>query len=90
MTNGQPPIKIECLKGAEEICSFIKEDPQCIVTLVKDEGLPAWKRNSRGPWRALNIDLYNWMVGQRNKYLKDTPKYLNSAQGSRLKAQGKE
>jgi len=70
------PVKIECLKGAEEICGFVKEDPQKINCLVRDEGLPAWKRNSAGPWRALNVDLFNWMLHQRNKYLKDTPKYL--------------
>jgi len=72
----RPPIEIETLKGAVEICAFIKEDPKKITYLVKNEGLPAWKRSISGQWRALNIDLYGWMIAQRKKYLKDTPKYL--------------
>lgn len=72
----QPPVKIECLKGAKEICAFIKEDPKDIANLVKNEQLPAWKRSKNSHWYALNVDLYQWLIGQRNKYLKDTPKYL--------------
>ena len=62
-----PPVF--CLKGAEEICAFVKEDPKRICKLVKEEGLPAWKRNESGTWRALNIDLTNWLLMQRQKYL---------------------
>ena len=58
-----------CLRGAEEICNFIKEDPKCLGKLVECENLPAWKRNGKGPWRALNIDLMEWFVYQRDKYL---------------------
>lgn len=72
------PIAIETLKGAEEICDFIKEDRRQICYFVEHEGLPAWKRSENGEWYALNIDLYLWMIGQRNKYLKDTPKYLQN------------
>lgn len=72
-------LKIKCLKGAEEICKFVKEDPKQIFRLVQEEGLPAWKRSDRSCWRELNIGLYKWMVGQRNKYLKDTPRYLNNS-----------
>ena len=72
----QMPVKIECLRGAEEIGRFIKEDPCSVANLVKNEGLPAWKRSQNGTWRALNIDLFHWMIQQRKKYLKDTPKYL--------------
>jgi len=71
-----PPTKIECLKGADEICEFIKEDPRLIIYLVEHENLPAWKRDGKGTWRALNVDLYSWMLFQRTKYIKDTPKYL--------------
>jgi hypothetical protein len=69
-------VKIKILKGAEEIAGFIKEDVNQIPHLVKDEGLPAWKRTYRGPWRALDIDLCRWLLSQRKKYLKDTPKYI--------------
>jgi len=74
-----PPEKIECLRGAEEICDFVKEDHNQITYLVESENLPAWKRNEKGPWRALNVDLYNWMIFQRQKYIKDTPKYLKQS-----------
>ena len=70
-------IEIKCLKGAEEIGKFVKEDPRNINDLVKKEGLPAWKRDENGTWRALNVDLQNWMLHQRTKYLKDTPKYTS-------------
>jgi len=73
------PGKIECLKGAEQICGFVKEDPRQIVHLIEHEALPAWKREGKGPWRALNVDLMSWMAFQRNKYLKDTPKYIKES-----------
>ena len=63
--------------GADEICGFVREEPRNIRALVLEEGLPAWKRNDNGVWRALNTDLMHWLVGQRKKYLK----------GSKLAAQ---
>ena len=66
------PAKIECLKGAEQICKFVQEDPKQIIYLIEHERLPAWKRDGKGPYRALNIDLWNWMLYQRQKYLKET------------------
>ena len=65
-----------CLKGATEICDYVKEDPRQIIELVRQEGLPAFRRGPNGCWRALNVDLENWMVQQRNKYLKETLKNL--------------
>ena len=67
---------VVCFKNADEICRYIKEDTNQLCYLVKREKLPAWKRNGRGPWRALSIDLDNWMIFQRDKYLKDTPRYI--------------
>lgn len=72
------PEKIRCLKGAEKICEFVQEDPKQILHLIKQENLPAWKREGKGPWRALNIDLWYWLLAQRNKYLKDTPENLSN------------
>ena len=72
------PAKIECLKGADQICGFVKEDPKQILYLIEHEALPAWKRNGERTWRALSVDLYNWMMCQRNKYLKNTPKLIES------------
>ncbi len=71
------PIAIETLKGADEICGFVKEDPRQMCYLVENEQLPAWKRSEKGSWYALNVDLFSWMIVQRNKYLKDTPKYIS-------------
>lgn len=61
--------EITCYKNAEEIAKYIGESKSSITQLVLEEGLPAWKRNGCGPWRALNIDLDQWIVDQRNKYL---------------------
>jgi len=71
-----PPTKIECLKGADEICGYVKENPDNIVHLVEHEGLPAWKRSENGTWRAINIHLDDWLIFQSRKHIKDTPKYL--------------
>jgi hypothetical protein len=68
----EPFLRCECLKGAEEICKFIKEDVNCLGYLVECEELPAWKRNGKGPWRALDIDLMFWLVVQRKKYIGET------------------
>jgi len=65
--------EVVCFKGKEEICGFIREDVNQLGYLVEHENLPAWKRNGKGPWRALNVDLYDWMIYQRKKYLKETP-----------------
>lgn len=72
------PEKIECLKGAEKICGFVEEDPKQILYLIEYENLPAWKRNGERIWRALNIDLWQWLVGQRNKYLRNTQKHIKN------------
>lgn len=57
-------------KSADEICKYIKENPKDIARLVQEEGLPAWRRNDKGTWRALSEDLTAWLKGQRDKYIK--------------------
>lgn len=64
-----PPGKVNVLRGSEEIAIYIKEDKNAILGLVQREGLPAWKRNRAGPWRAITVDLDNWLIGQRNKFI---------------------
>lgn len=61
--------RVVCFRNACEIGEYIGEDPKRINQLVIEEGLPAWKRNGMGPWRALNLDLDNWLCQQRTKYL---------------------
>lgn len=61
--------RVVCFKNAEQIGDYVGEDPKRISQLVIEEGMPAWKRNGCGPWRALNIDLDQWLIGQRSKYL---------------------
>lgn len=63
-----PPYAVEVCKGAEEIAEVIKEDKNKIPFLVRDEKLPAWKRDGSGPWRALKVDLFNWLISQSRKY----------------------
>lgn len=64
--------KIQCFRNAEEIGKYIGENPKYINQLVVDENLPAWRRNGCGPWRALDVDLDQWLVGQRSKYLRQS------------------
>jgi hypothetical protein len=60
--------RVVCFKSAEEIAKYIGEAPNKINHLVEKENLPAWRRKGIGPWRALDIDLDQWLVDQRDKY----------------------
>lgn len=67
----KPNAIAKCLNTAEEIAAYIKESPDRIKYLVENEGLPAWKRDDKGSWKALDIDLSDWLVEQRMKYLRE-------------------
>lgn len=56
-----------CLKGARDICDAVGENPKNINELVKLHGLPAWKRETKGTWRALPDDLKQWLRDQRDR-----------------------
>lgn len=56
-----------CLKGARDICDAVGENPKNIHELVKEHGLPAWKRGAKGTWRALPDDLRLWIREQRDR-----------------------
>ncbi|AMK10286.1 MAG: helix-turn-helix domain-containing protein [Pseudodesulfovibrio sp.] len=58
-----------CLKGAKEICEAVGENPRNITDLVRDKGLPAWKRDDKGSWRALPEDLQRWIREQRDRHI---------------------
>jgi len=56
------------LKGREAICEAVNESPKDFLRLVRDEGLPAWRRNEGDAWRALPEELAEWMRSQSAKY----------------------
>ena len=58
-----------CLKGAREICEAVGENPRNIIELVHERGLPAWKREDKGAWRALPEDLRRWIREQRDRHI---------------------
>ncbi|EGB15351.1 hypothetical protein DND132_2146 [Pseudodesulfovibrio mercurii] len=58
-----------CLKGAKDICEAVGENPRNITELVRDKGLPAWKRDDKGSWRALPEDLQRWIREQRDRHI---------------------
>lgn len=58
-----------CLRGAKAICEAVGENPKEIVRLVEVKGLPAWKREGKGAWRALPEDLQSWLRMQRDMNL---------------------
>ncbi|MDY0306363.1 MAG: DNA-binding protein [Desulfovibrio aminophilus] len=58
-----------CVCGSKAIGAVIGESPREVGRLVAEQGLPAWKREGRGAWRALPSDLELWLQGQRDRYL---------------------
>lgn len=57
------------IKGAKAIADAIGEYRGDISRLVEKEGLPAWRSDGRGPWKAIPQDLHEWAKKQRDKYL---------------------
>lgn len=62
-----------CICGSKAICAAVGENPREILRLVRDSGLPAWKRGGRGLWRALPRDLEAWLLIQRDQHLGPLP-----------------
>lgn len=58
-----------CIKGARAICKAVGESPKDILWLVETRGLPAWKREGCGGWRALPEDLKRWVKAERTREL---------------------
>jgi hypothetical protein len=67
----KPTIIAKCLNTAEEIGEFIKENPDRIKHLVENEGLPAWRRTPLGAWKAIDVELSQWLFEQSEKYRDD-------------------
>jgi hypothetical protein len=60
----KPQIIAKCLNTAEEIAKFIGDNPDRIRYLVENEGLPAWRRCDKGAWKAIDIELSEWLRRQ--------------------------
>lgn len=71
-----PKQTVKCLKGAEEIGEYIKVSGKEIPRLVKEEGLPAFRRDNKGPWRSSVPALDEWMEQQIAKHVAKTRKLL--------------
>ena len=67
MANTRTQI-VKCLKGAEEIGEYIKESGKEVPRLVAEEGLPAFRRHNKGPWRSFIPALDAWMEQQIVKH----------------------
>lgn len=57
------------LKGAKAICEAVGQDHKQISRLVRDEGLPAFRRGGKGKWLALPSDLARWIKVERDREL---------------------
>lgn len=58
------------IKGAEAIAKAIGESRNSIPELVEREGLPAWRTDGRGPWKARPASLDRWLEGQERRHMK--------------------
>lgn len=61
------------LKGADAIAKAIGESRQSIPDLVEEAGLPAWRKDGKGPWRARPASLDKWLEDQEKKHTKAKP-----------------
>jgi len=57
---------VYCIKTSKAIGRAIEVNPNNIPSLIKKNGLPAWKLNGKGAWRALPEDLREWLKKQRD------------------------
>lgn len=69
----KPPIVARVLNTADEIAKFIGENPDRIKHLVENEGLPAWRRTPFGAWKAVDVELSEWVLRQSIKYREKEP-----------------
>jgi hypothetical protein len=58
------------IKGADAIARAIGEGRHSIPELVEREGLPAWQKDGKGPWKARPASLDKWLEGQEKKHAK--------------------
>lgn len=57
------------ITGAKAICEAVGQNYKEIARLVREEGLPAFRRGGRGQWLALPSDLAAWIRLERDRSL---------------------
>ena len=67
----RPHQVVKVLNSAEQIGKFIGENPDRIKHLVENEDLPAWRRTPLGAWKAIDVELSDWLLKQSLKYRND-------------------
>lgn len=58
------------IKGAEAIAKAIGESRNAVPALVESRGLPAWRKDGKGPWRARPESLDKWLADEEARELK--------------------
>lgn len=56
-------------RNAKEIGRYIGVSEQSVVRFKKEYGLPVWRFNSQGNWRALKPSLDLWMTKMEKMHL---------------------
>lgn len=57
------------LRGKEAIAAAIGVRVQDVGRLVREEGLPAYREDNKGPWRATVVHLQQWAAERAEKHL---------------------
>jgi len=70
MPEEQEKMPALLLKGAAAIAKAIGENRNDIPSLVENEGLPAWRKGGKGPWKARPASVDKWLEEQERKHVK--------------------
>ncbi len=63
--SGKSPI----CKNSNEIGTYIGVDKRSLRRLKEMYGLPVWKIEGKGNWKALKSSLDKWLVDMEKKFL---------------------
>ena len=64
--NNLPPL---LYRDRNEICRAVGIPVKAITYYVENHGLPAWKIEGKGGWKARPQDLERWIAEQAQKYI---------------------
>jgi hypothetical protein len=62
----------EFIVTGKAIAEVLGESEKSIPNLVKNEGLPAYRRNGTGPYRTMRMALLRWGYEQIKRHLNHT------------------